>query len=91
MRPEGVLWFGTAARLQENFLDLMAEGEGLQRLVVHLDGLGRMDITGALALREVLDQARLAGLRIEIVEVPKHWRPRVENIVTAAKDPLGRA
>ena len=91
MKPRGVLWFGTAARLEEDFLRLIAARKDLQRLVLHLDGLGRMDITGALALREVLDEARLAGLDIEIVDVPESWRRRVESIITAADDPLGRA
>src|SRR3712207_7645883 len=40
-----------------------------ERLVVHLDGLGRIDITGALALRALLQDARSAGLQVEITDV----------------------
>ena len=90
LKPRGVLWFGTAARLQEDFLARATERKELQRLVLHLDGLGRIDITGALALREVLDEARLAGLEIEIIDVPPHLRRLVERVVTAADDPLRR-
>src|SRR3712207_7916394 len=47
LRPNGVLWFGSAARLEDAFLAHMGAHPEAERLVVHLDGLGRIDITGA--------------------------------------------
>ena len=48
LRPRGVLWFGTASRLEDTFLTLVGEHSDAKQLLVHLDGLGRIDMTGAL-------------------------------------------
>jgi len=89
LRPRGVLWFGTAARLEELLLGLVAEEQHVKRLRVHLDGLGRIDMTGALALRNSLDEVRSAGLVVEIVDVQPAWRELVENVIGKERDPLG--
>jgi SulP family sulfate permease len=89
LRPRGVLWFGSAARLEDTFLRLLGEHRGATRLLVHLDGLGRIDMTGALALRRVLQEARDAGLVVEVVDVRPRWRGLVENVISKEKDPLG--
>jgi SulP family sulfate permease len=89
LRPRGVLWFGTAARLEEAFLRLVSDHPESKSLVVHLDGLGRIDITGGLALRAMLQEARSAGFDVEIVDVRPRWRPLVERVITSTRDPLG--
>ena len=89
LRPVGVLWFGTAARLEELLLQLVAEQKQVRRLLVHLDGLGRIDMTGALALRTVLDEARAAGLEVEVVDVQPRLRKLVDNVISRQRDPLG--
>ena len=88
LRPRGVLWFGTAARIEDTFLRLIGEHREVQQLVLHLDGLGRIDTTGALALRNVLDEARAAGVAVEIVDVPTRWRRLVANVIARKEDPL---
>ena len=89
LRPRGVLWFGTAARLEELLLKLVAEEQQVERLLVHLDGLGRIDVTGALALRSLLEEARAAGLAVEVVDAEPRWRRLVENVIEKREDPLG--
>jgi sulfate permease, SulP family len=91
LRPRGVLWFGTAARLEDTFLGLLGEHPGSRRLFVHLDGLGRIDMTGALALRGLLQEARTAGLDVEIVDVRPRWQGLVQNVISQREDPLGAA
>jgi SulP family sulfate permease len=88
LRPRGVLWFGTAARVEELLLQLVAEEQHVRRLCVHLDGLGRIDMTGALALRNSLDEARSAGLAVEIVDVQPRWQKLVENVIGKERDPI---
>ncbi len=88
LRPHGVLWFGTAQRLEEEFLDTLAQHGDVDRLVVHLDSLGRVDLTGALALRGLLARAREAGIETEIVDVRPRWRGLVENVIARDRDPL---
>ena len=89
LRPRGVLWFGSAVRLEDVSLGLLGDHRDAQRLVVHLGGLGRIDMTGALALRTVLQEAREAGLELEIVDVRPRWDGLVQNVISKEQDPLG--
>jgi sulfate permease, SulP family len=91
LRPRGVLWFGSAGRLEDTFVKLLAEHGDANRLHVHLDGLGRIDMTGALALRGLLQQAREASLDVELVDVRPRWKGLVANVISRAEDPLGAA
>jgi len=70
--PEGVLWFGTARSLEDRFLELLAEHSDARQLVVRLDRLGRIDLTGALALKTLIDDARGAGLKVSVEGSPAH-------------------
>jgi SulP family sulfate permease len=70
--PEGVLWFGTARSLEDRFLELLAAHRDTRRLVVRLDRLGRIDLTGALALKTLIDDARGAGLTVTVEGSPAH-------------------
>jgi SulP family sulfate permease len=77
VKPLGVLWFATASGLQDSVLRILAERRDLSRLEVHLDGLGRLDITGALTLETLLEEAGRAGLEAVVVDVP----PAAERLV----------
>lgn len=72
LSPQGVLWFGTARRLEDRFSDLLAEHPTATELVVRLDGLGRIDLSGALTLRSLLADAADAGLQTTVSDVPRH-------------------
>lgn len=90
VEPRGVLWFGTAPRLEDALLALVGEHAGSRRLVLHLDRLGRIDTTGALALRSALERAREAGLVVEIADASPRFARLVENVVAREQDPLAR-
>lgn len=90
LRPSGVLWFGTAPRLDGIFLRLLADNPGIERLVLHLDGLGRVDLPGALALRQLLQDARDAGLEAELADVPPRAHRFVERVLLRDHDPLAQ-
>lgn len=89
LRPSGVLWFGSAARLEDVFLELLGAHPAAQRLVVHLDGVGRIDTTAALALRSLVRDAREAGLEVFFEDVRPRWRRLVDGVIESAEDPLG--
>lgn len=72
LAPEGVLWFGTARSLEDRFVDLLAAHPDARRLVVRLDRLGRIDLTGALALKTLIEDARGAGLEVSVAGWPAH-------------------
>lgn len=91
LRPRGVLFFASAPPLEETLGDLLAAHPDAQRLVVHCDGLGRLDLTGALALRSALAEARLAGVAVELADVPPHARRLVSRVLPDAdEDPSRR-
>lgn len=77
LAPKGVLYFASAPGLEEAFSNLLSEHPEADHLVVHLDGLGRVDLTGALVLASLLEDAKGAGLTTEIVDVP----PQAEKII----------
>jgi SulP family sulfate permease len=79
--PQGVLWFGTAHVLEDRFIDLLAERPTAKRLVLRLDGLGRIDLTGALALRSLIADARGAGLAVAVLGDPLHANRLLERVL----------
>jgi len=89
LRPRGVLWFGSAPRLEDTFLALLGAHPEARRLVIHLDGVGRIDTTAALALRSLIEDARKAGLAVELVDVRPRWRRLVDGVIERETDPLG--
>ena len=79
LRPEGVFWFGSAPRLAEALDDLIAQFPEAERIDVDLSGIGRIDYAGAHALKETLDDARIAGYIVMVSDVPAH----AKRILTA--------
>lgn len=69
VRPCGVLWFGVAQALQERILAELAEHEEIEKLVVHLDAVGRFDITAAMSLRSTFEDARAGGVEAALAGV----------------------
>ncbi|MGH2383061.1 MAG: STAS domain-containing protein, partial [Candidatus Limnocylindria bacterium] len=81
LRPRGVLYFGSAHRLEQAFIRQLSLHREAEHLVVHLDGLGRIDVTGAIALGRLLDDAIDAGLSVEICDVPIQARRIVDRVL----------
>ena len=79
VHPRGVLYYASAPSLEDSVGRLLHEHQAATRLVVHLDGLGRIDLTGALALRNLLIDAREAGLDVRVVDVPLQAAKTVER------------
>lgn len=68
----GVLWFGSAPILEKALLDSFMDAEDVDRVVFDLSGPGRIDVTGALVLKQPRENLRGAGSEVEFVEVPVH-------------------
>ena len=86
LAPRGVLYFASAPALERAFSRLVSEHEEAHSLVVHLDGLGRVDLTGALALRDLLQDAKSAGLEVDLADVPPQARKIVSRVVCQVVD-----
>ena len=81
VKPSGVLWFGSAAFLEEAVAERLASAPEAGRLVLHLDGLGRIDLTGAEVLRELTEQVREGGLEVWLEGVPPHAERILERVM----------
>jgi SulP family sulfate permease len=64
--PTGVLYFGSAPGVERAVNQLVAEHQEVRRIVMHLGRLGRVDLSGALMLRDVLDEVRSSGVEVEL-------------------------
>ncbi|MDX1620602.1 MAG: SulP family inorganic anion transporter [Nitriliruptorales bacterium] len=62
LRPHGVLYFGSANVLESQLTNLLHEHPDAQSLVIHFNSLGRVDVTGAMVIRELCERAAKAGL-----------------------------
>ncbi len=72
LEPQGVLWFGSAPVLDDVILAALSDEPDVEEVVIHCGGLGRIDLTGAYQLAEMLDQLRVTGLKVELAGVPDH-------------------
>lgn len=66
LRPTGVLYFGSTPAVERTISALIVEHPEVERVVLHLDRVGRLDLTGALMLRDVLEEADAGGRTLEI-------------------------
>jgi SulP family sulfate permease len=66
LHPTGVLYFGSAPAVERTINVLIGEHPDVTRVVLHLDRVGRLDLTGALMLRDVLDEAAAGGRTLEV-------------------------
>lgn len=70
--PTGVLYFGSAPGVERAVTLLIAEHSEVRRVVLHLGRLGRVDLTGALMLRDVLVEARASGVEVRLEGARAH-------------------
>lgn len=80
--PNGVIYFGSTPQLTNLLINRLAEHPDLDRLVVDMSGIGRIDFTGANALSNVITDAKAAGLTVEIVNTPPHARRIVNGVLS---------
>lgn len=96
LAPRGVLWFGSAPVLEKAVARAFVEVSDLRELVFHLNGVGRLDFTGALLIERIVQQARDAGVETRFDGLPPHaeklmqrvlsWTPPHASALTPADD-----
>ena len=72
VEPSGVLWFGSAPALEDQLFARLAEEPDVKKVVIKCAGLGRIDLSGAYTLAEMLEQSERAGLEMTLEGVPEH-------------------
>lgn len=81
LRPTGVLYFGSAPAVERTLSALITDHPDVTRVVVHLDRVGRLDVTGALMLRDMLEESRIAGRDLEIRGASPHAARLVTRVI----------
>ena len=77
LRPSGVIWFGAAPLFRQTMLDRVAEHRDAETIVINLSQVGRIDLTGAVMLRDLAK-----GLQgdVQLAQVPSSARELVERV-----------
>jgi len=86
LEPEGVLWFGSVPALDDQLLRRLSQEPDVTRVVLSCGRLGRIDLTAAYTLAEMLEQLVDAGIEVEVRDVPERAR-RILNAVGGAASP----
>lgn len=79
--PTGVVYFGSTSPLTDLLINELAKYPEVERLVIDMGGVGRIDFTGGNALSMVITDAKAAGLEIEVVDIPPHARRIVNGVL----------
>ncbi len=88
IRPRGVIWFGSAPAVEQDLLDLLAEHPDADALEIDLGAIGRIDLSGVLAIRSLVQDAVAAGLTVRVTDPPPR-AARLVNAVLSAPTDLG--
>jgi sulfate permease, SulP family len=92
LHPTGVLFFASAHRLVDQMRQIVVERR-VDHLVVHLDRLGRVDVTGAIAVRDFVREAQGVGITVELVDATEPSQKILERVLgaDASQPSVGRA
>ncbi|MCK5484150.1 MAG: SulP family inorganic anion transporter [Gemmatimonadetes bacterium] len=91
LAPRGVLWFGSAPQMQRSFMRELEQGHEVDRIVLHLGGLGRIDLSGAMMLKEFQEEMAAGEIEVEIAGVPYHARRILRRTLGWEPDEAGGA
>ncbi|MEE8600851.1 SulP family inorganic anion transporter [Euzebya tangerina] len=80
LRPTGVLWFGSAPRFEEQATTLIT-GQEVTAMTIHLQRLGRTDVSGAYALRRIVELARDRGVTVDLTDPTEASRLIIERVM----------
>jgi len=89
---KGVLWFGSAPLLERALLTHLEGFPGVRKVVINLGGLGRIDLSGAMVLKQLREDVERGGMSFQIREVPGHATRILRHVLgwTPQEDSLGQ-
>jgi hypothetical protein len=88
-QPLEVLWFGSAPFLEEPFKRLLTAHPEVRTVQWHLGGLGRIDLSAAMLLQEMIVNTQRVGLDVDLLEVPptaKSWVTRIWHLGSSGSE-----
>jgi sulfate permease, SulP family len=88
--PSGVLYFASAPGLERTLHEIIARHPEVDRALIHLGGLGRLDLTGALTLRDIADEAEASGIEVEVEDMPDHVTRLLDRVLSNLPEVPGK-
>jgi len=67
--PQGVLWFAAVPQIERLIRSELAANPGIERVVIDLGAVGRLDYSGAAALGRIVEELRQAGVSVDVANV----------------------
>ena len=68
--PKGVMWFATVPQIDRLVRTAVAEHPSLHTVVLDFGGVGRLDYSGAAAMRRIVNDLLAGGTSVDIINVP---------------------
>ncbi len=70
VRPKGVMWFATVPQVERLVREELAAERNLTAVVIDFAGVGRLDYSGAVALRRILERISAGGVAVSVAGIP---------------------
>ena len=70
VRPKGVMWFATVPQVERSVREELALERNLTSVVIDLSGVGRLDYSGAVALRRIIERMSAGGVDVSVAGIP---------------------
>ena len=86
LEVQGVVFFASAPRLVEAITTNVAGG-GVERVELDLSGVGRIDISGALAMADALQDLADSQIDAHVLHVPPHAERIVRGLLESRFEP----
>lgn len=87
MSPAGVLFYASAQTFIDRFIEELAAYPDINKLVIDLEGIGRLDLGGTMELKTLVWDARQAGIEVEMVNIPPH----AQGVMSRADEFIAKA
>ena len=78
VRLTGVVFFASAQQVNDRLVDIVADHPEVDRVIIDLEGVGRLDYTAARTLKGMSDDLSDGGCAVELVNV----NPAAQRIVS---------
>ena len=70
VQPKGVMWFATVPQVERVVREELARHRDITTVMVDLAGVGRIDYSGAVSMRRILERIEAGGVTATVVGVP---------------------
>ena len=71
-KPRGVLWFAATPALEHHLSSAIDSEDGVRHVIIDLKEVGRLDYSGAVVIKNVIDDLEIRGISVFVANIPDH-------------------